>query len=344
MRGERVKHLRGRREPGVEHIGADDAGHRVQPVKTRADGLKERASMKAGRRLSHGDAERPARVALQRIQRHRSRLESAAQARHRLVQEVIAHRAGLHGQSAAGEACFEVNGEHLLPPDRREVRAAVRLDPAEGGIHEQRGELCAAVRPPHGEQAHLEETVIHAEGQLLAPEILVEGVADSRRRRRQADEARDLAAAAGHEVQVHLIERVGEAALRIHVVLADLARIDLVAQAVDRLALRIGGEAELVVRGAFHRGTGGCRGRKRGGGLHGPIVLGRRRSVETKNSMAALTQRIGRMKEGSISSPRLHGGPPHSNIFRSAPRPDEPQQFSICPLDLRIPPGCGVGH
>ena len=89
----------------------------------------------------------------------------------------------------------------------------------------------------HGEDADLERIAVDRERDLVAPEVLVDRIS-AETGRRDADESGDLFPGLGHDVDVAVVERIAKLMLRILRVLRELARVDDVAQRVDRLPIR----------------------------------------------------------------------------------------------------------
>src|SRR5436189_276519 len=80
--------------------------------------------------------------------------------------------AGLRGEPDRLQADALVEVHDLAPTDADDVRAAMRLNPAVRGIHEQRGQFASAMRLQDSEEPDLMEFVVECEGEAGAGEIL----------------------------------------------------------------------------------------------------------------------------------------------------------------------------
>lgn len=233
---ERGKHAGRGREPGVEDIGVDNGGGAGEIGEIVADGGEEGASVEAGRGRAEGEGELPGGAGFEAVED----LGEGGEVRREFVEageeEVVGHGTGASGETDGTQADAEVEVENLAPADGDDAGAAVGLDPAEGGEHEERGDLAAAVGFYDGEEADFVDVIVEGEGDGGSVEILVDGERAAIGRG-ETDEAGDLAGDASDEEDVVVVDRVAEAGGGVDGVLAEFAGIDIVADTGDVLAV-----------------------------------------------------------------------------------------------------------
>ena len=171
---------------------------------------------------------------------------------------MIEHRARTRGGSHLSQSDTQIEVQHFVAAECDDVLSAARFDPSKGGIHQKRGQRSTALLGNDGQQPDLEQPVVARDRQRLWGEILVDRVA--RAWRSDADEPGDVTANGCGDVDIALVELVGERAVGTLGVLSKLAGIDIVSQLVDARSLCRSGDPDVHAGWAAVRPSdSGCR-------------------------------------------------------------------------------------
>src|SRR5213075_2358167 len=106
----------------------------VEAAKVVADGVEERAAVKAIRGAAEGDDQVPLRGPLQAREHIFETLGAAAQLVDALGHQHELNRAAVHPDAERLQAGLHVEAVDLAPAEGHDARAAVSFDPAERGV------------------------------------------------------------------------------------------------------------------------------------------------------------------------------------------------------------------
>jgi hypothetical protein len=148
----------------------------------------------------------------------------------------------LHLLASSAHPYAEIETEDIVPAERYDVRATVRLHPAKCSVHQRWGDLRSAMVAQDGEEADLEQARVAIEAERLTVKILIDRVLPTGRR--DAHETGNLAIDRRYDVGVEVVQLVAESFRCVYDVLAELTRVHYVAKAVNDLALRVGRNAD----------------------------------------------------------------------------------------------------